>query len=147
MNNTNPPIIVEQVFDKDSETLWAAITDAKQMPLWFFDNIPAFETQVGFQTSFLVQSGERSFTHLWEIIEVIPGQKIKYDWRYKEYEGVGFVTFELFEQEEQRTLLRLSNEGIESFPQDIPEFAKESCQGGWEYFIQGNLLNYINSLP
>ena len=56
--------------------------------------------------------------------------------------GEGFVSFELFEKGEQ-SLLRLTNEGLETFPRDIPEFSRESCKAGWEYFIQQNLKAYL----
>jgi uncharacterized protein YndB with AHSA1/START domain len=112
------------------------------MKKWFFNNIPSFEPVVGFQTNFAVQSKDRNFQHIWKIIEVIPYKKIKYHWSYKEYEGEGLVTFELFEKEKQ-ILLRLTNEGLETFPQDIQEFTKASCQAGWEFFIQKNLKEHL----
>ena len=77
-----------------------------------------------------------------EITEAVPEQRIVYDWRYKGYPGVGKVTFEVFE-EGSGSRLRVTNEGIESFPKDIPEFAPESCKEGWKYLIQGNLKNYL----
>lgn len=113
------------------------------MKQWFFDNIPSFDPVIGFETKFTVKSGDRSFGHLWKLVEVEPFKKIKYHWSYEEYEGAGWVTFELLEQDVQ-TLLRVTNEGLETFPQDIPEFAGESCQAGWEFFIQGNLKAYLD---
>lgn len=142
MSRANKSIVVEQLFNVSVNDVWAAITKVEEMKKWFFDNIPDFEPQVGFQTSFQVRSGERTFTHLWEIVEVIPNERISYDWRYEEYEGQGLVTFELLKQG-NKSLLRLTNQGLESFPNDIPEFARASCQGGWEYFIQQNLKAYL----
>ena len=43
---------------------------------WFFDNIPEFKPEVGFETQFNVNTGERDFHHVWTITEAIPGQKI-----------------------------------------------------------------------
>jgi len=146
MNNRSAPIIVEQIFDNTITEVWDAITQLAQMKKWFFSNLPAFEPKVGFQTDFVVQSVNLSFHHLWEIIDVVPTKKIKYRWRYKEYDGEAFVTMELFEKNKQ-TLLKLTNEGLENFPEDIPEFKRESCQGGWEYFIQQNLKAYLSSNP
>ena len=136
------PIIVEQSFDASKETVWNAITERGQMIRWFFDNIPEFKAESGFQTQFNVNTGQRDFNHLWKITEAVPGEKIVYDWRYEEYPGAGTVTFELFE-EGSSSRLRVTAEGIESFPQDIPEFTRESGQSGWEYFIQGNLKRYL----
>lgn len=137
------PIIVEQHFEKTMNVVWKAITEPDQMTKWFFENIPDFKPEVGFKTQFNVQSGERNFFHLWEIIDVDQGKKIVYDWRYQEYAGIGKVTFELVEKDGQ-TILKLINEGLESFPKDIPEFTKESCVGGWTYFIKERLKTYLD---
>ncbi len=137
------PIIVEQHFEKTMNVVWKAITEPDQMIKWFFENIPDFKPEVGFKTQFNVQSGEKNFLHLWEIIDVDQGKKIVYDWRYQEYPGIGKVTFEL-EEKNGQTVLKLTNEGLESFPKDIPEFTKESCVGGWTYFIKERLKIYLD---
>jgi uncharacterized protein YndB with AHSA1/START domain len=111
---------------------------------WFFDNIPEFKPEVGFGTQFNVNTGERDFHHVWTITDVIPGQKIVYDWRYTDLPGEGKVTIEIFD-EGDGSRLRVTNEGLESFPRDIPEFARESCVGGWKYFVHGNLKNYLQT--
>lgn len=139
------PIVVEQTFALSKQTVWKAITDHGQMIKWFFDNIPDFKPEVGFETQFSVNTGERDFVHLWKITEVIPEQKIVYDWRYKDISGAGHVTFEVFE-EEAGSRLRLTSDGLESFPRDIPEFSRESGLGGWTYFIQGTLKSYLESI-
>jgi uncharacterized protein YndB with AHSA1/START domain len=113
------------------------------MVRWFFDNIPEFRAEVGFQTEFIVDAGEREFLHRWRILEVVPGQKIVYDWRYPDYSGVGRVTFAVA-AEGTGSRIRLTCEGIETFPQDIPEFSPEACQGGWNYFIRENLKAYLD---
>ena len=69
------PIIVEQHFEKTMNVVWKAITEPDQMTKWFFENIPDFKPEVGFKTQFNVQSGERNFFHLWEIIDVDQGKK------------------------------------------------------------------------
>lgn len=138
------PIRVSQEFNKSKEEVWRAITELDQMIQWYFNNIPAFKPEVGFKTDFPVQSEERTFHHLWEILEVVPNQLIKYSWRYKEYPGEGVVTFSLEDAGAGKTLLTVINEGLESFPDNIPEFKPESCRAGWEYFIQGNLKDYLS---
>ena len=113
------------------------------MKLWYFNVIPDFEPTVGFETKFNIQVEDRNYMHLWKIIEVIPNKKIAYTWRFEEYPGESLVSFELIEQGD-KTLIRVSNEGLESFPQDVPEFTEESCRAGWEFFIQGNLKEYLD---
>lgn len=142
MSNKNQPIIVEQSFNKTKEQVWNAITDLKQMKQWFFENIPDFIPQVGFETKFNVDAGERQFMHVWKITEVIPYEKIEYNWKYENMEGNAFVIFEIFEQGSE-TLLRLTNIGLETFPQDVPEFSRESCIGGWQFFINQRLKEYL----
>ena len=135
------PIIVEATFDVSIHKVWKTITELDQMKQWFFENIPKFKPEVGFKNEFIVQSGEQKFTHLWKILEVIPEQKIIYQWRYAEYPGEGKVTFDLVKGGD-RSKLSIISEGMHSFPQSIPEFSRESCIGGWKYFM-GRLINYL----
>jgi len=135
-------VVVNQDFEASIETLWSAITEHDQMIQWFFENIPAFKPEVGFKTQFLIENEARKFTHLWEIVEVIPNQKIVYNWKYDEYGGEGLVFFELIENGKGSTL-RLTNRWLGEFSQNIPEFSRESCLGGWEYFINGRLKKYL----
>tara|TARA_R110002051_G_C8324023_1_gene435463 strand:+ start:61 stop:510 length:450 start_codon:yes stop_codon:yes gene_type:complete len=138
------PIIVEQQYNVPVPELWDAITQLEQMKGWFFDNIPDFKPEVGFETQFLVNAGERNFTHLWRIIKVVPHKKITYDWRYAECKGEGLVTFELFD-DGAKSSLRLTAIGLETFPDDLPEFTRESGEAGWEYFLKQNLKNYLDT--
>ena len=63
---------------------------------------------------------------------------ITYDWAYEDYPGDASVTFELFE-EGSSTRLRLTYAAREDFPQDVPEFRRESSLAGWQYFVQRSL--------
>ena len=144
MINNNLTIIIEQVLDHQAPRVWNAITQLDEMKFWFFENIPEFKAEVGFKTQFNVDAGERSFLHVWEILEVVPQQKIVYDWRYEGYAGAGIVTFEIVE-ESSKVRMKLTAEGMETFPQDIPEFSRDSCLGGWNYFIKVRLVAYLTS--
>ena len=145
MSDTNEPIIVEQTFNTSINNVWNAITKVDQMRQWFFENIESFKPEVGFATQFSVQSQNRSFLHIWKLTEVVPLKKIIYNWKYGGYSGDSFVMFELFEQE-NHTKLRLTHEGIESFPKNIPEFSRENCIGGWEFFIKKSLKKYLERI-
>ncbi|TYQ00488.1 uncharacterized protein YndB with AHSA1/START domain [Tenacibaculum adriaticum] len=139
------PIIVKRIINQPIGKVWNAITDLDQMVQWFFENIPDFKAEVGFVTEFKVKSKTRDFLHLWKIVEVIPNQKIKYDWRYPDYYGgSSFVTFELISEGNNKTELIITAKGIENFPQEIPEFSRESCRGGWEYF-SNRLKNFLEN--
>lgn len=142
MKTTEPPIVVEQAFDASKEKVWKAITEVDQMTKWFFDNIPDFKAEKGFQTGFLVENEGRKFPHRWTIVEVKAGEKIVYDWSYENYPGRGLVTFELKESK-GKAVLTLTNEVLEDFPEDVPEFTRENCKGGWDFFIRQNLKEYM----
>jgi uncharacterized protein YndB with AHSA1/START domain len=144
MNKNDEPVMVEQAFNASIESVWTAITDIDQMRQWYFENIPDFKPEVGFETRFEVQSGDRTFPHRWKVTEVKPFEKISYNWKYDCYSGDSFVVFELLRQN-SRTLLRLTHQVTESFPGNIPEFSKESCTAGWTYFIKDCLKKFLGN--
>lgn len=143
MKKSETPVVVEQTFSKDKKMVWSAISNVEEMVQWYFNNIPEFKAEVGFKTKFDVDSGERIFPHIWEVIEVIPYQKLVYNWQFDGYEGSSNSIFELIEESDS-IKLRLTCEVLEDFSDKIPEFRRESCLGGWEYFIQGQLKEYLN---
>ena len=144
MKVNEPLIEVTQRFQASIEDVWNAITDVHEMRQWFFNTIPAFQPEVGFKTKFIITNEGRIFPHLWEITEVIPFKKIVYNWRYEGYQGNSFVTFQLSETNHQ-TQLTLTAKITEDFSDDIPEFKRESCLYGWNYFIKDSLVTYLNS--
>jgi uncharacterized protein YndB with AHSA1/START domain len=145
MKNTDEPIIVEQSFMCSTPELWAAIVERDQMITWFFQDITSFEPEQGFKTSFPVQSEDRIFTHLWEVTEVSPLKSITYKWKYEEYPGDSVVNFKIEENEGSIKLI-LTHTVLESFPDDIPEFDRESGLLGWQYFIQQSLKYYLEKI-
>lgn len=143
MKTTDQPIIVEQIFDNPIDAVWRAIADVKQMRQWFFEDIPDFKAEVGFKVQFNVKASSKDFLHLWTITEVISWQKIVYNWKYKDYAGDSYVTFELFEMDDQIKLV-VSTQVVEDFDDTIPEFKRESGIAGWNYFIKDSLKDYLN---
>jgi len=79
--------------------------------------------------------------HLCKIIEVVFERKLTYSWRYDAYKGNSFVTFELF-PEGDKTRVRLTHEGLETFP-DMADFAKESFAAGWNELIGNQLKGFV----
>jgi hypothetical protein len=67
---------------------------------------------------------------------------LKYSWRYDGYDGISFVTFELFSEGKQ-TKLKLEHEGLESFPSSNPDFARKNFAEGWNYIITTSLKKYL----
>ena len=145
MKKNDEPIIIEQSFNASIDTVWTSITDINQMREWYFKNIPSFKPEVGFETQFNVQSQDRNFLHQWKVTDVNPLKMITYNWKYENYPGDSFVVFELFKQDSS-TMLRLTHQFTESFPEDVPEFLRESGVQGWRYFINKSLKTYLDSL-
>ncbi len=142
MKKNDEPIIVEQTFNMTVEAVWNSITDIDLMRKWYFENIPSFIPEVGFETQFNVESQGRNFLHIWKVTEVVPLKKITYNWKYEEYSGDSFVEFELSSQN-NITKLKLTHNIRENFPEDIPEFSRESCIEGWNFFIRKRLKEYL----
>ena len=134
------PFVIERTFNAPVEKLWKAITDKEAMKEWYFD-IASFKPEVGFEFEFSAGSAAKTYIHKCKVTEVINEKKLTYSWRYKGYEGNSFVTFELF-NEGDKTRLRLTHEGLESFPKE-PDFAKESFAEGWTYIIGTSLANFL----
>jgi len=144
MKKIDSPIIIEETFDSSVDMVWGAITEHEQMIKWYFDNIPDFKAEVGFRTQFNVKSEERNFLHKWHVTEIITKKKITYNWQYKEYPGSADVEFELIDLGDS-TKLQLKVIVLEDFPNDIPEFKRESCIGGWNYFLRDRLKQYLEN--
>jgi uncharacterized protein YndB with AHSA1/START domain len=139
-NNTmkNTPLTIERVLKAPISNVWKAITDKDAMKQWYFE-LSDFKPQVGFEFSFPGQGhkGEK-YIHNCKITEVIKEKKLAYSWAYEGYPGRSFVHFELFD-EGDHTRIILTHEGLETFPQNNPDFARESFAAGWTELI-GTLL-------
>ncbi|MCW3114716.1 MAG: hypothetical protein JWR18_3112, partial [Segetibacter sp.] len=57
--------------------------------------------------------------------------------------GNSVVTFELFD-EGSKTRLKLTHAGLETFPANIPDFAKENFAEGWTYITGTSLSNFLS---
>jgi len=84
-----------------------------------------------------------TYHHLCKIIEVIPQKKLAYTWRYKGHEGDSLVTLELFANGD-KTRLRLTHEGLETFPK-TPSFARKNFMEGWTQIIGSSLKEFVES--
>jgi uncharacterized protein YndB with AHSA1/START domain len=121
--------------------VWEAITDKNKMKQWYFD-IAEFKPEVGFEFQFTGGNEGRTYLHLCKILEVQEYKKLKHSWRYDGYEGNSFVTWELFDEGE-KTRVKLTHEGLETFPINNPDLAKNNFVMGWTE-ITGTLLpNYL----
>lgn len=138
----NEPIIIERTYDAPISRVWKALTDRDEMEKWYF-KLDKFRPEIGFRFQFAGQGAKgEKYTHLCEIKEVVPHTKLAYSWRYDGFTGDSLLTFELFD-EGDKTRLRLTHAGIESFPAGNPDFGKESFKAGWEYITGISLKEFV----
>lgn len=137
----NTPFIIERTYNAPIEKVWKAITDKEDMKQWYFD-LEEFKAEPGFEFRFYGGTPEKQYLHLCKVTEVIPGKKLTYSWRYDGYEGNSFVTFELFD-EGDKTRLKLTHAGLETFPSGNPDFAKENFIAGWTDLIGRLLKDFV----
>lgn len=137
----NEPFVIERTLNAPIQKVWEAITDRDQMEKWYF-NIAEFKPDIGFEFTFNGGSEEKTYVHLCKITRVEPGRLLQYSWRYQDYPGNSFVTFELF-PEGNATRLKLTHEGLETFPQDTKDFARESFTAGWTYLIGKSIKEFL----
>lgn len=138
------PIVFERVYEAPIAKVWKALTDKKDMKQWYFD-ISDFKPEVGFEFSFVGGDGKKSFLHLCKIVEVVPYKKLKHSWRYDGYEGNSFVTWELSEEGKNKTRVRLTHDGLETFPQQTADFAKGNFIQGWTQITSVSLLEFVET--
>jgi uncharacterized protein YndB with AHSA1/START domain len=135
------PFVIERTFKASIEKVWAALTDKIEMKKWYFD-VPAFKPEVGCDFEFTAGDSTKQYRHLCKVTEVLVGKKITYSWRYDGFTGNSFVTFDLF-AEGQSTRLKLTHKGLNTFPKDNPDLAKDRFAAGWTAIVGKSLKIYL----
>ncbi|MBC8047360.1 MAG: SRPBCC domain-containing protein [Fimbriimonadaceae bacterium] len=140
----NQPFTIERTIDAPVEKVWKAITNKDDMKKWYFD-LKEFKPEAGFKFQFVGEGKDRDkeYVHICEVTEVVPQKKLTYSWRYEGYEGNSFVTFEL-SPDGNKTILKLTHAGLETFPATIPDFARENFVEGWTSIIGESLTNFFS---
>ena len=141
-NELAEAVVVERTFNAPVARVWEALTDVHQMREWYFD-LKEFEAKVGFEFEFMVEHEGNAYHHLCKVREVTPQKKIAYTWRYKGEPGDSLVTFELF-GEGEKTRLRLTHTGIETFPK-TPAYARKNFEAGWTEIIGSELKRFVEN--
>lgn len=136
------PLIKEVLLDAPASRVWEAITDREQLKQWCFD-MKAFRAEVGFHFEFFGEKDGQKFLHLCEVLEVETERRMKWLWTYKDVPGRSYVTFELF-PEGNKTRLRLTHEGLETFPQD-ENYAKNNFVEGWNQLLGKSLPGFLSA--
>ncbi len=134
------PFTMERIFEAPVALVWRALTTPEAMSRWYFD-LKHFKPEVGCEFSFTVEHEGHVYDHRCKITEVVPHKRIAYTWRYHGHEGDSLVTFELL-AEGDRTKLRLTHQGLETFPQ-LPQFARRNFVRGWTSLIGSELKDFV----
>jgi uncharacterized protein YndB with AHSA1/START domain len=134
------PFIIERLLDAPASKVWRALTDKNEMKQWYFD-LKDFRPEVGFTFEFYGGTKEHQYLHLCKVTAAEREKKLTYSWKYDGYEGESFVTFELY-AEGDRTRLKLTHEGLDTFP-DNPDFAQKNFEMGWTDIIGRSLPEYL----
>ena len=138
---SNEPFVIERTFNAPIAKLWKAITDKDKMKQWYFD-VAEFKPEVGFEFQFTAGTDTKKYLHLCKVTEAIAGKKLTYSWRYDGYEGNSLACFELFE-EGDKTRLKLTHEGLETFPASNPDFVKTNFAAGWNQILDKSLKIFL----
>lgn len=136
------PLIVERSYNAPIEKVWKAISDKDQMQQWYF-KFEDFKAEKGFKFQFTGGDKHVQYLHECEVLECDPPNKLSYSWTYVDYQGHSVLTWELTAEGENKTHLKLSHSGLESFPQNNPNFRVESFSTGWNYFVNKALPAFV----
>ncbi len=130
------------VVDAPVEKVWKALTDKEQLKEWYFD-IPDFGTEVGTNFSFYEPGEKKQYHHFCEIMDVIPGEKLKYSWEYPELsKSKSIVKWQLSEKD-GGTYLTLKHKGLENFHHLGNDFQHDSFEKGWNEIVTKNLKEFL----
>jgi uncharacterized protein YndB with AHSA1/START domain len=139
-NHLAEAVVIERTFNAPIARVWKALTDVRDMRRWYFD-LKEFKPEVGFEFEFTVEHEGMKYHHLCKVTEVIPQKKIAYTWRYRDEPGDSLVTFEL-SADGNKTKLRLTHEGLETFPK-TPAYARKRFEAGWTEIIGSELKQFL----
>jgi len=136
------PVVVERTYNVPVEKVWSALTDKDEMKKWYFD-LSEFRPELGFEFRFVGQGHKgENYMHVCRITQVVPLKKLAYSWKYENYQGMSEVTFELF-SEGNKTRVKVTHTGLDSFPANNPDFARESFNQGWTEILGKMLREYL----
>lgn len=135
------PFVIERTYSAPARRVWQALTDRDKMAEWYF-KLDEFKPEVGFEFRFEGGPPNKTYVHICVVTEVIPEKKLTHSWKYGGYAGQSYVTWELFE-EGDKTRVRLSHAGLETFPKEEPDFAKGNFSAGWTHIVGTSLKEYV----
>ncbi len=138
----NSPVTIVKVLNATPGRVWKAITDKNEMKQWYFD-LKEFKPEVGFVFEFTGGDEEKQYLHHCMVLKVEKNRLLSHSWTYPGYDGSSVVTWELFD-EDGKTRLVLTHEGLHTFPASNPAFAKKNFEAGWSEIVGKMLPDYLS---
>jgi len=135
------PVVVERTLNAPVARVWEALTNVDQMRQWYF-NLKEFKPEAGFEFEFMVEHEGNTYHHLCKVTEVVLQKRIGYTWRYKGEPGDSLVTIELSPNGDDKTRLRLTHAGTDTFPK-TPAYARKNFEAGWTAIIGTELKQFV----
>lgn len=135
------PLVVERVYQAPADRVWKALTNEEDMRKWYFD-VSGFKPETGYEFEFTGGTETEQWRHLCKVIAVDPGKMLRHTWRYDGYPGSSTVTWEIFD-EGDRTRVRLTHEGLDTFPAEVAAFNVSNFQQGWNDILENLLRKYV----
>jgi uncharacterized protein YndB with AHSA1/START domain len=135
------PIVVETVVNAPASVVWQALTNKDKMKNWYFD-LKEFRPEIGFVFQFYGGVEERQYLHLCKVIEAIPAKKLSHTWMYENVPTETIVTWELT-SDNNETTVKVTQVGVDNFPTDNKDFARENFVAGWTHIVKTALKDYV----
>lgn len=133
------PLVKEFEYKAPIENVWQALTDVAKMKQWYFPQLQKFEPVVGYPFQF--DDGNSGYQKEWIVTKVKANKTLAHSWTYKGYPGSSEVIFDL-SADESKTRLRVTQTGLESFP-NHPHFKRERFEWGWDNLLGQNLRHLL----
>lgn len=141
--NTSAELIFS--YNATSSQIWKALTDKEEMKKWYFE-VDDFRPEPGFEFRFWGGTEERQYLHICEVKEAIENKKLCHTWRYDGIEGSTLLCFDIEEEENQKTSVKITHTGFETFPSDNPDLKVENFIEGWTYILGTSLVTYLKKI-
>jgi len=124
------------VIDAPPAIVFSALTDEKELTQWFPNQGAVLEARVGgaVEFKFLRPDGAKH-TMRGKILEIIPGSKLSYSWKFDSAPDLGeVVTWTLEPVDGSKTRVTLLHTGFKKPSQEDIESGM-SLEAGWSHFI------------
>jgi uncharacterized protein YndB with AHSA1/START domain len=137
------PLVVETTINAPSSKVWKALTTAEDISQWIMP-VKEFKPEVGFEFKFIGHDNGKDYPTSCKVVEIIHNKKLSYTWSFDEAPAYSLVTYELTE-ENGKTKLKLTHEGLENIPAGHPDLSKERHLEGWTMIIKTGIKNLVET--